>query len=390
MQFNIKYQDFDYDITKFSLFDWLMKDWYKFIYSFRDYNNNYTFNYNTFLRIKEDINNKDKYINETISEDSDKIIVIETFWIKKQINWKLVLIEKMDQNIFSDEEYQNLKENDNITENLKEKYFNYDLYIFTKEYENLFKIENYLVNKVWLKEFKPIEDNEDKIFITKVFEKKGELIEKRHKHYIANLEKIDLNLYPNYDIVKLTKLYNNSDENLLLLNWQPWTGKTSFIKYFFTQLKDDSEVLYTTDINTLKNEEFWDMVEENEYQYLIIDDIDNVIQQRDFKSNEINIVNKLLTALDGIIRNNIKIIITTNLKANDIDEALLRSGRCFALLEIFPLDYKEALKIWENWWMDKMIFIEKFKKDEKVLQSDLVQLRKNIQKNILKESFIKK
>ena len=51
---------------------------------------------------------------------------------------------------------------------------------------------------------------------------------------------------------------------------------------------------------------------------------------------------------DGIFETSTKIVMTTNLKIDDTDEALMRPGRCFDTLNIVPLDFDYALNIWCN------------------------------------------
>jgi ATP-dependent 26S proteasome regulatory subunit len=59
-------------------------------------------------------------------------------------------------------------------------------------------------------------------------------------------------------------------------------------------------------------------------------------------------MNQLLSFTNGVFANNTKIIITTNKKIEDIDQAILRPGRCFDILDIQCLTKEEATEICKN------------------------------------------
>ena len=75
---------------------------------------------------------------------------------------------------------------------------------------------------------------------------------------------------------------------------------------------------------------------------MILEDIDLNLKSR---TNGNIMMHKLLAGADGFVRNqNKKIILTTNLtNINDIDEALLREGRCYAYVASKMLNKEEAL-----------------------------------------------
>jgi len=60
------------------------------------------------------------------------------------------------------------------------------------------------------------------------------------------------------------------------------------------------------------------------------------------------IVNKMLTFTDGLLHQNTKILITTNVTYSKIDKALSRDFRLFDSLELRALTYEEALEIWQK------------------------------------------
>jgi len=272
---------------------------------------------------------------------------------------------------------------ENLTNKEKEQYLYYDdLFIFFKSESIMIKVLTKIEDLA--EQFQDLETDEYLNF-TKYFYVKWELINDEQEIYFSDLEKIKKELYPQLNVDTLINYFKQSEENLLLLNWEPWVWKTSFVKYFFSQLEHADDIIYTSDIEVLKDDYFWSKLLKNNVDLLVIDDIDDVIKRRDEKWWNI-VVNKLLTILDWIIRNNIKVIITTNLDSNEIDPAILRSWRCFESIKLEPLNINEAKKIWKSWGYDLKILDKEItsKKLDKVSQSKLIEMKKNIENNIIK------
>ena len=77
-------------------------------------------------------------------------------------------------------------------------------------------------------------------------------------------------------------------------------------------------------------------------------DFDAAFRRRGLTRHSGNVdLHRFLTVADGVVRaQGRKIIFTTNLpNVGDIDEALVRPGRCFAVLRMRPLAIDEALRL---------------------------------------------
>ena len=173
----------------------------------------------------------------------------------------------------------------------------------------------------------------------------------------------------------------NSNETILLLFGDPGTGKTRFIRYLMKKLNNkykDSNTLYTTDAQVLeKDEMFLSFIQNNSNRLLILEDIDHNLKSR-ISGNVF--MYKLLSSSDGIIQhNNKKIVLSTNLTTlEDIDEALLREGRCYDIINFRKLTVKES-----------RLFLAKFDIMEKKLDKESYSLaelytivnKKSIKKN---------
>jgi SpoVK/Ycf46/Vps4 family AAA+-type ATPase len=166
--------------------------------------------------------------------------------------------------------------------------------------------------------------------------------------------------------------YIDGPEQVLILLGPTGTGKTRLIRHIIKEMtreriemrasrktrnapppieyhkgraeKENFCISYTTDIKCLEKEDiFIDLLTED-VKALVIEDIDFHLKSRK-QGNDF--MYKLLAASDGLITNtNRKIIVSTNLKdLNDIDEALLRPGRCYAILYTRNLTCDEGNKL---------------------------------------------
>jgi tRNA A37 threonylcarbamoyladenosine biosynthesis protein TsaE len=134
-------------------------------------------------------------------------------------------------------------------------------------------------------------------------------------------------------------------ENVLVMLGSPGTGKTRLIKHIIQHIsdmrKDSPSVLYSMDEKIFADDSFFFRFLSYGYDALVLEDIDFNLKSR---KNGNTFMYKLLGASDGFIRNSTKkIILSTNLpNVTDIDEALLRKGRCYAVLEMKKLTPEQA------------------------------------------------
>lgn len=164
-------------------------------------------------------------------------------------------------------------------------------------------------------------------------------------------------------VENFVKDYTNSNESVLVLQGPPGTGKTRLIRKILAQMansrinetgdldelefrtvgsnQDTPIALYTGDKNLLKNEEIFASFVHASEKVLVIEDADLMLKPR-ADGNEI--MHHFLMVADGVIQGSgRKIIFSTNLaNTGDIDEALVRPGRCYALLNVRNLTGAEA------------------------------------------------
>jgi DNA replication protein DnaC len=146
-----------------------------------------------------------------------------------------------------------------------------------------------------------------------------------------------------------------SDEPLLFLYGQAGTGKSRLIRYIMKKIMDkyggisseenSVEVLYTSDEEVLtRTNIFIDYINSNNKSLLVLEDMDCTFISRNKDNNNL-IMNKFLSTSDGIIQTipQKKMIFSSNIKSlSDIDEALIRQGRCFDVIEFRTLTKNEA------------------------------------------------
>ena len=150
-----------------------------------------------------------------------------------------------------------------------------------------------------------------------------------------------------YDsIIKFIK----SDERksgLILLNGEPGTGKTYFLRHLITKFKDKNFILITPHIaGRLASPEFMNFLIANKDSVFILEDCEQVIMDR--KTNSFSsAVSSVLNMSDGLMSDvfNGKFICTFNADTTIIDEAILRKGRCFAKYTFGKLEEKKVKKL---------------------------------------------
>lgn len=142
--------------------------------------------------------------------------------------------------------------------------------------------------------------------------------------------------------------YLDSSESILVLQGKPGTGKTRLIRSILGEMTrrkgQQVSVLYTGDKKTLENDEiFLDFVTGSQDAF-VIEDADYILNSR---ANGNDNLHRFLTIADGVVRSQgRKIIFSTNLpNLGDLDDALIRPGRCFARLMVRQLSKVEAVKL---------------------------------------------
>lgn len=153
-----------------------------------------------------------------------------------------------------------------------------------------------------------------------------------------------------------------STSSVLILQGEPGVGKTVFIRYMINRMREHlgdtnavPTVYYTCDSNVIKHSEFFmEGLNVEKMNCTVIEDLDFDLMPR---QDDNPTMYKLLNTTDGLVKNKMKLIISTNLLgSNHIDSALLRPGRCFGTIKLTKLNKDQSSEL-----LKKIATPEKFK-----------------------------
>jgi hypothetical protein len=139
--------------------------------------------------------------------------------------------------------------------------------------------------------------------------------------------------------------YLDAPEAVLILQGPPGTGKTRLVRAILAALSrrkgESAKVLYTADRRTLENDEIFVEFITGSHDAFVVEDADHVLSPRTDGNIDLH---RFLAVADGVVRAlGRKVIFTTNLpNVGDIDEALVRPGRCFRVVRTRGLDREET------------------------------------------------
>jgi hypothetical protein len=139
--------------------------------------------------------------------------------------------------------------------------------------------------------------------------------------------------------------YLEAPETVLVLQGPPGTGKTRLIRAILGEMSrrkgESAKALYTGDMKALASDEIYVKFITGADDAFVVEDADHLLKPRADGNEHLH---RFLTIADGVVRSQgRKIIFSTNLpNVGDLDEALIRPGRCFARVHVRNLNTAEA------------------------------------------------
>jgi hypothetical protein len=146
-------------------------------------------------------------------------------------------------------------------------------------------------------------------------------------------------------VARFIARYLDAPETVLVLQGPPGTGKTRLIRAILGEMSrrkgEPARALYTGDMKTLASDEIFVKFITGEEDAFIVEDADHLLKPRADGNEHLH---RFLTIADGVVHaQGRKIIFSTNLpNVGDLDDALVRPGRCFARIHVRTLTSAEA------------------------------------------------
>jgi hypothetical protein len=170
--------------------------------------------------------------------------------------------------------------------------------------------------------------------------------------YDLMIPPVDLELNYGKDFKKIHKvitdrLNKTNDKGIILLHGDPGTGKTSYIKYLTSLIKDKDILFIPPSMAEMLSEPtIIPFLMDHKNSILIIEDAERVISDREGNGSPAGVSN-ILNLTDGILGDclNIQVIATFNMKREKIDQALLRKGRLIAEHKFEKLSVEDTNKL---------------------------------------------
>lgn len=166
---------------------------------------------------------------------------------------------------------------------------------------------------------------------------------------LANDQLLD-EAYPFLDrgVDHFIQRFLDAKESVLVLQGLPGTGKTRLIRAILGEISrrqgKKARALYTGDMRALESDEIFVKFITGWDDAFVIEDADHLLKPRAHGNEHLH---RFLSIADGVVRSQgRKIIFSTNLpNVSDLDDALIRPGRCFARVSFQKLSIDEAQRL---------------------------------------------
>jgi hypothetical protein len=145
--------------------------------------------------------------------------------------------------------------------------------------------------------------------------------------------------------------YLDAPETVLVLQGPPGTGKTRLVRAILGEMSrrkgEPAQALYTGDMKALASDEIYVRFITGWHDAFVVEDADHLLKPRADGNEHLH---RFLAIADGVVRSQgRKIIFTTNLpNVGDLDDALIRPGRCFSRVHVRNLTAAEARALAEE------------------------------------------
>lgn len=142
--------------------------------------------------------------------------------------------------------------------------------------------------------------------------------------------------------------YLAANEAILVIQGPPGTGKTRLIRRILGAMTgrkgQAARALYTCDTKAAESDEIFVKFITGWDDAVVVEDADHLLKPRSQGNEHLH---RFLTIADGVVRSQgRKIVFSTNLpNIRDLDDALIRPGRCFARLNCRELTLPEARQV---------------------------------------------
>src|SRR5262249_42500493 len=145
--------------------------------------------------------------------------------------------------------------------------------------------------------------------------------------------------------------YLASPEAVLVLQGPPGTGKSRLVRGILGAMSrrndEPASALFTGDTHALASDQIFARFITGTHDAFVVEDADHLLKPRADGNEHLH---RFLTIADGVVRSQgRKIIFSTNLpNVGDLDDALIRPGRCFARVHTRTLTPPEAQALAEE------------------------------------------